>query len=121
MNKTSNVDKGKLAEGLACEFLTSKGFMVLCRNYYTRFGEIDVVFEDGEQLVFCEVKAKYTKGFGLPEDEFDARKHERFNHAVLEYLMEKRIAHDNYRIDLIAMQLDEITRTCRVKHYKAYY
>ena len=117
----TTVEKGRLAESLAFEFLKSKGCTVLCRNYYTRYGEVDIVFDDFGQLVFCEVKSKYSDDFGLPEDEFDATKHKRFNRAVLEYLEKNEINHDNYRIDLIAMELEHSTKTCRVRHHKAFY
>lgn len=117
----SHVDKGKFAEQLAYDFLIKKSYRVVARNFYTRHGEIDIIFYDKDQLVFCEVKAKYTTRFGLPEDEFNIAKYEKFNNAVLEYLYKHDVVDDHYRIDLIALQLDEATRVCRLRHYKGYY
>ena len=118
---TSTVSKGKFAEDLACEFLEKKGYEIIERNFNTPYGEIDIIFTDKDQLVFCEVKSKYTNNSGLPEEEFNDKKLERFNLAIVEYLTLHDINHDNFRIDLIAMQLDQNTRICKVKHYKAYY
>jgi len=117
----SNVSKGKFAEDLAVRFLTEKGFVILARNYRCRFGEIDIIFDDHGQIVFCEVKAKFGPDFGLPEDEFNNQKYERFNLTILEYLSKHEINHENYRIDLIAMDMDVATQTARVRHHKNFY
>lgn len=126
---TSNVSKGKFAEDLAVRFLTDKGFAILARNYRCRFGEIDIIFEDKSDnsegatswLVFCEVKAKFGPDFGLPEDEFNNQKYERFNMTILDYLAKHEINHENYRIDLIAMDMDVATQTAKVRHHKNFY
>jgi putative endonuclease len=121
-DQQSTVDKGRFAEELACKYLEDKGWRVCHRNYYCPYGEIDIVYEDSEgQLVFCEVKAKWSLAFGMPEAEFDIKKRQKFNETVLHYLGEHSINHDNYRVDLIAMLMDQDTRICRLKHYKAYY
>lgn len=117
----TNVSKGQFAENLACRFLMEKGCRVLDRNYRTPYGEVDIIFEDNSQLVFGEVKSKFTGGYGTPEEEFNAPKYQKFNNAVLDYLSKMSIDHDDYRIDLIAMELDVETKTCKIRHYKAYY
>ena len=117
----SNVSKGLFAEDLACKYLNEKGCRILDRNFHTQHGEVDIVFEEDGRLVFCEVKAKYLGGHGMPEEEFGRVKFERFNSAVLDYLSRTDVDTDDYRIDLIAMQMDVATKTCRLKHYKAYY
>src|SRR3954454_16577491 len=49
---------GALGERLAAEHLTRAGYLLLGRNYRTRFGEIDIIAADSRCLVFCEVKAR---------------------------------------------------------------
>ncbi len=66
--KSDNKKTGKLGEDLACQFLQDKGFLVIERNFSTRFGEIDIVCLDGEILVFVEVKIKIGHDFGEPEE-----------------------------------------------------
>lgn len=53
---------------MAVEFLESKGYLVIERNFRTRFGEVDIVCFDGEKLVFVEVKTKIGHVFGEPEE-----------------------------------------------------
>jgi len=49
--------KGNTAEDRACEFLLNNGFMIVERNFYSRFGEIDIIVVKDEVLHFVEVKS----------------------------------------------------------------
>ena len=49
--------KGNLAEEKACEFLFDNGFNIIDRNFYSRFGEIDIIAIKDEVLHFVEVKS----------------------------------------------------------------
>ena len=49
--------KGNLAEDKACEFLLNSGYSIVERNFYSRFGEIDVIALKDEVLHFVEVKS----------------------------------------------------------------
>lgn len=49
--------KGNLAEDRACVYLDENGFMIVERNFYSRFGEIDIIASKEEVLHFIEVKS----------------------------------------------------------------
>ena len=49
--------KGNIAETKACEFLISSGYSILERNFYSRFGELDIIATKDEVLHFVEVKS----------------------------------------------------------------
>jgi len=49
--------KGDIAEERACEFLLKNDFMIVQRNFYSRFGEIDIIAQKDEILHFIEVKS----------------------------------------------------------------
>lgn len=49
---------GRRGEEFAVEHLQRRGFVVLDRNYRTRYGELDVVACDAQRIVFCEVKTR---------------------------------------------------------------
>ena len=49
--------KGNLAEEKACRFLDDNGFTIVERNFYSRFGEIDIIALKDEVLHFVEVKS----------------------------------------------------------------
>ena len=49
--------KGNIAEDKACDFLVANGFLVVEKNFYSRFGEIDIIAAKDDVLHFIEVKA----------------------------------------------------------------
>ncbi len=49
--------KGNIAEDKACEFLSNLGYFIVERNFYSRFGEIDIIATKDEALHFVEVKS----------------------------------------------------------------
>jgi putative endonuclease len=51
-------EQGLYAEALVLEHLQSKGLTLLTRNYLTKMGEIDLIMQEGETLVFVEVRAR---------------------------------------------------------------
>ena len=57
-------EQGDYTENLACQFLESKGFKLLHRNFHSRFGEIDLVMQHNDSLVFIEVRYRRTNDFG---------------------------------------------------------
>lgn len=61
-------------ETLAATFLMNQGYVILEKNFYSRFGEIDLIARDGRTLVFAEVKYRRTNRYGYPEEAVTARK-----------------------------------------------
>jgi len=51
-----NKIKGQWGEDKTVQFLENKGYTILERNYRTRYGEIDIICQDRDNLVFVEVK-----------------------------------------------------------------
>ena len=68
--------------------LASLGLPILRRGFRTRFGEIDLVVEDGKTLVFVEVKARSSSACGRPAEAVDGRKRARPIRAAEIYLMQ---------------------------------
>jgi len=79
-------NRGASAEALAAEFLQSQGLRILDRNYRCRFGEIDLVAESGQTLIFVEVKARKSEGFGGAAESVTASKRRRIVAAARHYL-----------------------------------
>lgn len=59
---------GKYGEDLACEFLKSHGYKIIERNFRIRGGEIDIIANDNNTLVYVEVKTRSQYMFGRPEE-----------------------------------------------------
>jgi putative endonuclease len=65
---------GTEGESIAGGELEKLGYRVIERNYRTRFGEIDIVADDGGTIVFVEVKTKTSSDFGDPVEEVTLQK-----------------------------------------------
>ena len=109
-------ERGNLGEDIAKEYLQSKGFKILESQYFARVGEIDIVAERAGKLHFVEVKARSSAAFGYPEEAVTEKKAERIRKAVGLYLERHKITHQNYQIDLVAIELELESRKARVRH-----
>ena len=65
---------GKSGEDRACRFLKRKGYKIVDRNYFSRFGEIDIIAQNKEYLVFVEVKTRSNFFWGYPAEAVDKEK-----------------------------------------------
>ena len=77
---------GAQAEDLACAHLERAGLNLLTRNYRCPQGEIDLVMEDRDTLVFVEVRYRRTNTFGTPAETVDKRKQARLQAAAGHFL-----------------------------------
>jgi putative endonuclease len=96
---------GNAAEDDAVAFLVSKKFSIIDRQYRNRFGEIDIIAQDGDEFVMVEVKARHDHEFGYPEEAVTRSKLRKIA-IVAEFFMADH-PHDIWRIDVIAIEYDQ--------------
>jgi putative endonuclease len=94
---------GKRGESLACEELARRGYAVLATRYRSRFGEIDIVCEKDEAIVFVEVKARRSSRFGLAAASIPGWKRRRLGAMALDYLAWTNRTHRACRFDVVAI------------------
>jgi putative endonuclease len=80
---------------------------ILRTNYRSCGAEVDIIAEEGEVLVFCEVKYRRTEQYGPPELAVTPRKQARVRRAALAYLVEEEIEDRICRFDVVALQQKE--------------
>ncbi len=98
--------RGNQAEELAAAYLARKGYRMILRNFRTEYGEIDIICEKDNQLVFVEVRSRSTDRFGFPEESITARKMERIRRSALVYLaQEPGKGFRPIRFDVIAVRM----------------
>jgi len=95
-------------EDLAKKYLIEKGMRYIESNFYTRYGEIDLIFTDEDEkiLVFVEVRYRKNAEFGEPIETIDRRKLEKIIISSQIYIKEKRWKQD-VRYDFIGIKKDE--------------
>jgi len=97
--------RGNDAEQRACQYLQEQGLTLFDRNYRCRVGEIDLIMEDGDSLVFVEVRFRASNRFGSGAETVDLRKQRRIIHAAAHYLQtHSRQARRPMRFDVVFME-----------------
>ncbi len=95
---------GQAGESAAEEFLRRKGYRILERNVRSTLGELDVVAEDGQVLVFVEVKARRTDVFGGAIHAVHHRKQKKLIQLAAQYLARHHIKDRLCRFDVVLLQ-----------------
>jgi putative endonuclease len=83
---TDKREKGNEAEQVACNHLAKNGYRIITRNFNCRVGEIDIIAQNGEDLVFVEVRSWNSSATVNPLDTISRRKQERVIRAAEVYL-----------------------------------
>ena len=94
---------GKSGEDLAVRELEGRGYAILARRYRTRYGEIDIVAQDGDTTVFVEVKARVTIEFGSAAEAVTPSKQHRLSRMALDYIVRHRLEGVPCRFDVVAI------------------
>lgn len=94
--------KGQHAESACCEYLQQQGLKLLTRNYRGKRGEIDIVMQDENALVFVEVRYRKNDAYGGALESITAEKQARVT-ATAEQYLQHETKMKNGRIDVVAM------------------
>lgn len=94
---------GSTGESLASEYLTSRGFKIVLRNYRCKFGEIDIIAKDADTLVFIEVKTRSSSRFGSPASAVTLKKQQQISKVASHYLQKENLFDSAIRFDVVSV------------------
>ncbi len=83
--------KGQIAEHRACQYLQRQGLTLVEKNYRCRKGEIDLIMQDKNQLVFVEVRYRKHEHYGTAVDTVDKNKVKKLILTAHHYLIKRRL------------------------------
>ena len=129
-NKTEKRALGDLGEDIACKFLIKKGFDIIERNYWKKWGEIDIIAKKSNIIHFIEVKSvsreilpdislvgqtRETTDIYRPEDNLHPWKLKRLSRVIQIYLAGKTISREtDWQFDIITVYINKKDRISRV-------
>jgi putative endonuclease len=96
---------GRLGESLAVAYLQKAGYQILAQNYRCFYGEVDIIAQDGEIIVFIEVKSRKSERFGEPQEAVGMEKQKKLSRIAMHYLQQQRLDASNARFDVMAVKL----------------
>lgn len=103
----NNRVKGTLGEDIAVNYLKSKGYKIIDRNYSTSIGEIDIIAIKDNILVFIEVKARTNFNYGYPYEAVNWKKQEKIIKSSYIYMKHKNLCKYQIRYDIIQVYLQK--------------
>ena len=103
-------DIGALGESIVARHLAQQGYRLLTRNYRAGRQEIDLVVEDGTELVFIEVKTLSNTHTLHPESAVTPAKQQHLLAAAAHFLQENGLHDTLCRFDVVAVSLDDPAR-----------
>ena len=115
MKNDSRQKLGRWGESVAATHLEANGRQIITRNWHCARGEIDLIAQEGDTLLFVEVKTRRGRNMGTPEEALTPAKQRKLVEVAQEYLL----AHDldvDWRIDLVAVELDTKGKLLRCEH-----
>lgn len=116
----SRQELGRKGEEAAVRYLKSRGYAIVKRNWFCRFGEADIIVRDPEgTLCFIEVKTRQSVEAGLPEEAITRSKQSRYERIALCYMMvtDDWDDNDSVRFDAIAICVTAPHRAM-LRHHK---
>lgn len=99
--------RGRLGEDAARRELERAGLRFLTANFRSEHGELDLVFRDGDCLVFVEVKTRSSEDWVRPAAAVDARKRRALSLAAEDYRRQLRDPRVKWRFDVVEVLLTE--------------
>ncbi|HET6656016.1 MAG TPA: YraN family protein [Gammaproteobacteria bacterium] len=103
--RAPHLQRGDDAESLALRTLAARGLKLIERNYRCPMGEIDLICEDGDSLVFVEVRYRRNWNYGLAAETVNHRKQVKLIRTARQFLQRHRRWQDRpVRFDVVAIQ-----------------
>ena len=109
---------GNRSERAAARFLQRNGCRLLARNYQCQLGELDLVFLDGDVIVFVEVRSTGRDDAERPAASVDAVKQRRLTDLALHFLQAKGLLGRPARFDILAISWPPNQREPTIVHYR---
>jgi putative endonuclease len=110
----SSTDIGNAAENLAAHYLQKQGLKPIASHFHSKFGEIDLIMQDGDTLVFVEVRLRKNKQFGGAEASITSSKQHKIVMTAEYYLQQ----HGNKpcRFDVVLMDKVDLNHMTWIKN-----
>lgn len=122
--KQDNKKIGAIGEKAAEDWLRKKDYQILERNFYTRFGEIDIIVREKRKdrilpkTVFVEVKTKSGDQYGEPWEMVGRKKLRQVQMMAQVYLTKNGLGEIPCRIDVVGVWLDRERQVEKIEHWE---
>jgi len=96
----NNKQLGSQGESFVCVHLRKMGYEIIQTNYASRYGEVDIIAQEGDEICFIEVKTRSGASYGDPLEAITAAKRHKLIRMAQWYLAQKNLENVNARFDV---------------------
>ena len=100
-----NQEIGKIGENLATKYLEKCGYKIIFRNFKCKQGEIDIIAQYKQEIIFVEVKTRTNFNYGSPVDAVTHIKQKHIKKAIQYYLYKNNLYNVFIRVDIIEVYI----------------
>lgn len=108
---------GQKGETLAVLYLEGKGYQIIERNFRCRRGEIDIIAQKDNELIFIEVRSRSTGNYGAAIESINYRKQQRIRTLALIYMQRNQRQEVNCSFDVITFRFTGDVEKPVINHY----
>ena len=102
----NKIKLGSQGEDIAAKYLQGQGYKILQRNFRNRYGEIDIICEREQTVIFVEVKTRTNTSFGSPEESITKTKQQHIHTVALNFLATHPYPFEEIRFDVIGILME---------------
>jgi putative endonuclease len=117
MSSISNKKIGAIGEKMALAYLKNKGYRLLQKNFYCRWGEIDLIFKKEDKIIFVEVKTRVGDKKGKPYEAVNFYKIKDLKRAINYYLLKKKCFQSKLSLEVMSIILNPDLSLKEIKHF----
>lgn len=116
MKNTLKKEMGNIGEEIASNYLQEEGYQILERNFYTRYGELDIIAKQNDEIVFIEVKTRSNYAYGDPIEAVTPIKQKHMYQTAKYYLYKTKQEKAFVRFDVVEVYV--IREKIKINHIK---
>jgi len=118
MKQLSRQELFKIGEDIATRYLVSIGYKVVCRNYRQSCGEIDLIVEKNQLLVFCEIKTRSYHSLSSAMASVSYTKQKKITLTAQKYISQNaQFGNYYFRFDVVVVFYSAQAEEFSVHHY----
>lgn len=99
---------GAQGEKQAVNYIKRMGYKILATNFTTKIGEIDIIAQDNNYIVFVEVKSRSSLKYGRPSEAVNFHKQSKIKQVALLYLQKNNKMNNFFRFDVLEIFDNEV-------------
>ena len=117
LKKDYKIKLGKKGEELVEKYLVKNNYTIICKNFYTRKGEIDIIAIKDNMLIFIEVKTRTNYNYGNPCMAVNSKKKKHIKYAAKVFLyLNENMKNYEMRFDVIEVMINY--KNSKINHIK---